>query len=479
MKTIRFIRHAESAANAGLPTTDPGGIPLTENGKLAAAQAAAEDDGPEPDLIVVSPYLRARQTAEPFIARFPGAEVETWAVQEFTYISPARCVGTTAADRRPLVEAYWNTASPTHVDGDGAESFSDFIARVLTSLEKLRLREEENILVVCHGIFMNAAAFYQAPEEDPSDPDSMRRFHQYTLDHPVPNLGIWGDSNPPERLAKPAGTSADEQHSHHEDDRTSIDHLIRESLAYNTGSKIKELFDFIGRTPIHSPYNAMLLHIQNSKSKMMLSAKNWGKLGRTVRPDARPYVILATMGPVAFVFDEADTDGDPLPVPDQGNLFNDSFAVSGSLTPYVWKKLLMSCAKIGVEVEGEALSIHRAGQIQAKGPLCRIKINAVHSLEVKFVTMAHELAHMFCGHLGEFKGICPDRSTRNHASDEIEAEATAFLVAKRIGLKSHSQHYISSFFKTEEKASFSVDAILVAAGKIEAMCNGTFRLRKR
>jgi len=32
MKTIRFIRHAECAANAGLPTTDAGGIPLIENG---------------------------------------------------------------------------------------------------------------------------------------------------------------------------------------------------------------------------------------------------------------------------------------------------------------------------------------------------------------------------------------------------------------------------------------------------------------
>lgn len=194
MKTIRFIRHAESAANAGLPTTDPGGIPLTENGKTAAALVAAEYDGPEPDLIVVSPYLRARQTAEPFIGRFPRAEVETWPVQEFTYISPARCIGTTAAERRPLVEAYWNLASPTHSDGDGAESFAVFIARVLTALEKLRARPEENILVVCHGIFMSAAAFYQSPEEDLSDPASMRRFYQNTIQSPVPNLGMWVDT---------------------------------------------------------------------------------------------------------------------------------------------------------------------------------------------------------------------------------------------------------------------------------------------
>lgn len=479
MKTIRFIRHAESSANVGLPTTDPGEIPLTENGRQAAAQAAAQYDGPEPDLIVCSPFLRAQQTAEPFIARFPKAKVEDWPVYEFTYISPTRCVGTTANDRRPLVEAYWNAASPTHVDGFGTESFVGFTARVFDALAKLRTRKEECILVVCHGIFMNAAAFYQAVGEKPSDSDSMRRFHQYTIDHPIPNLGIWGYSNLPQLLAEPTGGGADKLHSRHDVDRTSIDHLIRESLAYDTSSKIKELFDFIGNTPVHSPYNAMLLHVQHPQSRMMLSAKNWAKLGRTVRHGARPYVILATMGPVSFVFDESETDGSPIAVPEQGNLFKDAFAVSGNLSETDWNKLLISCAKIGVEVDGWTSRLHSAGQIQAAGPLCRVKINAVHPLEVKFVTLTHELAHLFCGHLGAFKGICPDRSSRNHASDEIEAEATAYLVAKRIGLKSHSQKYISSFLRPGGKVSFSVDAILVAAGKIEAMCKGTFKIRTR
>ncbi len=36
MKSIEFLRHAESAANAGLPSSDPGAIPLTEAGRLAA-----------------------------------------------------------------------------------------------------------------------------------------------------------------------------------------------------------------------------------------------------------------------------------------------------------------------------------------------------------------------------------------------------------------------------------------------------------
>ncbi len=478
MKTIRFIRHAETAADAGESTTDPADTPLTAKGKQAAALAAANCDGATLDLIVVSPYLGARQTAEPFIARFPNARVETWPVQEFTYINPARCVETTAADRRPLVDAYWSQALPTHADGPEVESFKDFTGRARGELEKLRGRPETHILVFCHGIFMSAAAFYQNPDEDPCVPDSMRRFHQYTQEHPVPNLGIWGDSNPPKRLATPFKGNSPATRSSDQDARSSVDHLIRDSLAYNTTSKLKELFAFIGETTVHSPYNAMLLHTQNPKSKLMLSASHWQKLGRCVNPGARPYVILATMGPVGFVFDETETTGKPLNIPEQGNLFHDGFAVTGNLNDKVWSKLLKSCLKIGVEVAGETMRLNRAGLIQSKGSLCRIEINAAHPLEVKFITMAHELAHLFCGHLGRFQGICPDRSRRNHASDEIEAEATAYLVAKRMGLKSHSEGYISSFLTRGEQATYSLDAILVAAGKIEAMCNGTFRLRK-
>ena len=190
MKSIRFIRHAESAANAGLRTSEPCEIPLTEDGRKSAQRVALEYDGPTPELIVVSPFLRAKQTAEPFIARFPNAKRETWPVHEFTYISSERCVGSTFDERKPIVAAYWGEASPDYVDGPRTESFEGFIGRVTGSLAKLRGRKEASILVVCHGIFMNAAEFYQRPTEDPADPESMRRFRNYTLECPVQNLGI-------------------------------------------------------------------------------------------------------------------------------------------------------------------------------------------------------------------------------------------------------------------------------------------------
>ena len=93
-KKVVLIHHGESVANAGFPTSDPASIPLTEDGRLQAEQIA-EKMTIVPDLIIVSPYLRARQTAEPVIKRFPQAKVECWPeVREFTYLSPASCIVT-------------------------------------------------------------------------------------------------------------------------------------------------------------------------------------------------------------------------------------------------------------------------------------------------------------------------------------------------------------------------------------------------
>lgn len=102
MLTVRFIRHAESAANAGAATSDPASIPLTPRGHDQAL-AGSDSFSAAPDLIICSPFLRVQQTAAPTCVRFTAAPVQTWAVQEFTYLAPARCAHTTAEQRRPWV----------------------------------------------------------------------------------------------------------------------------------------------------------------------------------------------------------------------------------------------------------------------------------------------------------------------------------------------------------------------------------------
>jgi broad specificity phosphatase PhoE len=107
VKTVRLIRHAQSAANAGLSTTAPDTIPLTDLGRLQA-QALADSMTSVPDLIVASSFERARDTAIPTAKRYPGVPFEIWDVEEFTYLSPERFAGTTQANRRPMVDTYWD-----------------------------------------------------------------------------------------------------------------------------------------------------------------------------------------------------------------------------------------------------------------------------------------------------------------------------------------------------------------------------------
>jgi 2,3-bisphosphoglycerate-dependent phosphoglycerate mutase len=106
MKQILLIRHGESEANAGLKTTVPAEVALTERG-WAQARAVADFIVEKPSLVVISPYLRTKQTAQPLITKFPDVSVETWEIQEFTYLATERCRGTDYLDRKPLVEEFW------------------------------------------------------------------------------------------------------------------------------------------------------------------------------------------------------------------------------------------------------------------------------------------------------------------------------------------------------------------------------------
>src|ERR1700721_563148 len=108
-----FIRHGQSTGNVGTPCHHLSLIGLTVKGGEQARGIGANWIA-TPNLIVTSPYLRAQQTAQPTIQRFPDAIVEGWPVQEFTYLQPDRWNGTLSVERMPHIERYWTEADPEH-----------------------------------------------------------------------------------------------------------------------------------------------------------------------------------------------------------------------------------------------------------------------------------------------------------------------------------------------------------------------------
>lgn len=186
MKHIRLIRHGESAANAGAASRDHASIPLTENG-MAQARQVAHSCTLAPELIVVSPYSRARQTAAATASRFTSTPIETWPVQEFTYLDPAKCVDTTVAQRRGWVEQYWSQAEPTYQDGEGAESFLAFVTRAQSCLDQLAAHAARDILVFSHGQFLNAVAWLIQRKPQQIDRHAMLDWRQYEMANPIAN----------------------------------------------------------------------------------------------------------------------------------------------------------------------------------------------------------------------------------------------------------------------------------------------------
>jgi len=154
-KKIWLIRHGQSTANAGAATENHITIPLSIDGQEQAKRISLSFQE-TPTLIITSPFLRTQQTAEPTIKRFFNVRREVWNVEEFTYLSPETCIGTTAAERKERVNQYWERLDPEYIDGQGAESFTMLLFRAQTAIERLSQIKSGFIVMFTHAQFMRA-----------------------------------------------------------------------------------------------------------------------------------------------------------------------------------------------------------------------------------------------------------------------------------------------------------------------------------
>lgn len=190
MKTLWFIRHAESLSNAGFPTDTPHAIGLSEKG-LAEAEALATQWRTDPDLIVVSRYSRTAYTAAPLCRLHPQVPVIELPVHELTFLAPARYIGTTETLRREPARQYWERCDPDYCDGEGAESFRTFCERIDAAVRTLRERPEQRIAVFCHAYVIKAILWRQLHPDAAVTADYMRDFFDFHLRCVVTNVQVY------------------------------------------------------------------------------------------------------------------------------------------------------------------------------------------------------------------------------------------------------------------------------------------------
>lgn len=272
----------------------------------------------------------------------------------------------------------------------------------------------------------------------------------------------------------------------------SIDDLFQRALDQRGKASIIAMFDQVVALKRYAGWNAFLISVQRPGTVAVASASEWRtRFNRTILPLARPIVILHPFGPVRFVYDLTDTEG-----PDHPQLrWRDPFAVKTDLAPPSagsMDRLYKTLDKrdgITVQVDdygglfaGVAMRVQAvpgSGQ-QTLWPQFRIRMARRLKPAEALVTLAHELGHVYCGHLGPFlptkpqNGKPPPRpwddrhAVLTKGQCEFEAESVGYLTAARNGIETRSAEYLAGYIAETDLPHISVAAVMRAATRIES-----------
>lgn len=253
--------------------------------------------------------------------------------------------------------------------------------------------------------------------------------------------------------------------------KSTFDELIDLTKNYRNSANYFEFIKFVSRIKNYSAYNTALIYAQNPKVTYVASKTDWAKRhNRTVKPEARPLIILAPFHPVLFVFDVNDTEGEPLPE----RVFS-PFWAEGEVPEKGLFHLKRLCKKLDIKVVDNVDTNTSAGSIRAnyangKFESYTIQLNQNHTNQVKFATFVHEIAHLLCGHLGKHKEEekWHSRTGLSIQQQEFEAESISYIVCKRFGVRSNSEEYLSGYTQsTDEIPPISIDTVLHVSAMLE------------
>jgi len=257
---------------------------------------------------------------------------------------------------------------------------------------------------------------------------------------------------------------------------------------------------FIARFRFYSPFNAMLIHTQMPGAHFVCTALRWHRqFHRQIKVGARPIVILQPMGPILFVFDASDTE----PLPNAPSLpigVKDPFQVRSGKIGGQLALTIENAKRDGVRVSERTDGSQRAGSIQPAAPGQRLEftiahkpmpkstqiplwfellLNSRHSAETRYGTLVHELAHLYCGHLGTPDDRrWPDRQNLSLTVREFEAESVSYLVCARIGIDTASEEYLAGYVRRcPATPSISLDRVMKSVWLLEQMGRAPLRLR--
>lgn len=295
-----------------------------------------------------------------------------------------------------------------------------------------------------------------------------------------------------------------------EETKSKLDLLFNEVIAYRQSKRFKELLSFCAKFKTLAPYNAMLVHLQMPYARFVLTPKDWKKYHRKIRTYARPMVILVPFGPVDFVFEIQDTytpEDVSISYLDE-DIIEDvekPFRAYGHDNYMLLVRLinLMQYHGVAYNPDWEVGADCGAGikEIKESNAIDKLHIYINKDIDFdyrakfmvstnrhadnneKIASIAHELGHLFCGHLPCPKGWTKPWEHRQLQKDvkEFEAEAVAKMVCDRIGICNPSERYLASYLDSHDEIphDVSIENICFASNKILTMCLGAQKITYR
>jgi hypothetical protein len=270
-----------------------------------------------------------------------------------------------------------------------------------------------------------------------------------------------------------------------------IDTFLAKALKLRDARSIARYFRFMRKVPDRAPFNNALVFIQNPSCGYYATAREWEtRFHRTVKKGARPMVILCPFGPVDFVFDYRDTEGDD---------FTDDHVLfwwrqhGGTLDKEMIGRTRANLRAIGIEIlEGDPRTYFEKHSFRTGGVARRDRVTGDVSIALhprydvpdaeSYGVLCHEIAHILLGHLGEIvlrrkiraktieKKITRNRGMLPTHVREIESELVAWIVMGSLGIEKNSASYVATWLTGQDDiARIGMSDVLRVAGKIQDM----------
>lgn len=258
----------------------------------------------------------------------------------------------------------------------------------------------------------------------------------------------------------------------HVTNRSSLSRMVDLALERKYAASIGDLIDQTSSLRQHKLFNALLACLQRPHADYLLQAHDWEETWRrAIRPDEHPIVLMVPFSPVGFYFDVSQTEETErsrrLPAKFENPYRMKYVQDAGTALAALRNRVLLD----GVRVTERSLGNRYAGHIRrASGGRQEVPVrvggrvvveqrpvrfevglNRTYTVTEQLATFAHEIGHLYCGHLGAAKSDWwTDRVGLDEPTREFEAESVARLVFRRLAPEAELPDHLEQYFAPGE-----------------------------